>query len=52
MDHFCYCGLNDCIEAADQIMTTRVVQGHPESQPINISLNTVYCEEVCNVDWC
>ena len=50
MDHFCCCGLNDCIKAADKIVTTRVVQSHPEPESVNIGFNTVYREEVCGVD--
>ena len=47
----CIKSLNDCIEAAEQIVTTSVVQSLPEPEPVSISLITVYREEVCGVDW-
>ena len=49
MDHLCCCGLNDRIKAAEQIVTSRVVQSHTEPEPVNIGLNTGSREEVRGV---
>ena len=46
----CIKSLNDCIEAAEHIVPTRVVQSHLEPEPVSIGFNTVYREEVCGVD--
>ena len=51
IDHFCYCGLNGCIETAEQIVTTRAVQSHPKPEQVSIRSNTFYRERVHDVDW-